>query len=134
MATVTIELTELDEIRTRERKAIDDLAKIQAELVEAKKADPRNRIAGLLTLSRTMLDVVRFAVGNLPPETIRNWPVESLRLIARDLKWLPDFNADDESLVGELMLFAREIERVEAERKNLQSAKQTDTTESRSDG
>lgn len=114
---VTISTTIWDQMRDRAKDAdreIVDLKKALAAAVES--ADVTGTITRLNRLVRETFTVVRFAVSNLPPETIRRWPSEALRMIAGMIPLLPDHTVDDDSFANELRVFAGEIELIERER------------------
>lgn len=108
MPSVTMTLEELDGLRARERAAIMRTVELEKQLVEAKQADPLERIGQLMLLCRTFMGITRFAIANLPPETIKGWPWLNLEMLVENLKHLPDFSMDDESFVSDLRAFARE--------------------------
>jgi hypothetical protein len=115
-AQVTISLDELDELRGRLRKAHEDNAALSADMRAAEIASAGDRADGLLATIRQGLVVVRFAVANLDPETIRGWPWEALHGFAGSLSALPGATDLDRELAIELRAFSRACERREIER------------------
>jgi len=102
-------LDDLKAIEARERSAYEELAKIRAELIEAKSIDPANTIKMLVPLCREMMTIIRFAVANLPPSEIRGWPFEAVHTVANRLGELPDKTSDDLTFAIELRAFANEV-------------------------
>ncbi len=68
----------------------------------------------LLKITRTSLEIVRFAVANLPPESTMHWPTAALRVISAYLPYMPDGTIDDEELSITFQSFAKECETYEA--------------------
>ncbi len=109
---------EYNEIKNREKTALDRCAELERDLVAAKRADPRVR--DLEALARDLITVMRFAVANLPPETTRNWPRTELTMIATHLQALPSYGSDDETLAIELRAFVDSC--IDADRKRAEKA------------
>jgi len=112
MASVTLTGVEYDELKNARRDAENQVADLRHQLAAAKliSGDPFI-IAALTEITRKALDVVRFAVGNLPPETVVGWPSPALREIAVRLPMLPNYSPDDAEVAGELIGFAQDCER-----------------------
>jgi hypothetical protein len=53
----------------------------------------------VLAALESALPIVQFAVGNIPPESVRGWPVASLTTLADQLKALFPDDADRQSMV-----------------------------------
>lgn len=102
----------LEAARDEAQKRCNELEKA---LVEAKlSSGESSTVRDLTTLSRSLLTIARFAVGQLPPETTQRWPWRNLRTIATLLPTLPDFNLqDDHAIKSEFEAFASEVERCE---------------------
>lgn len=113
---VTLSFEEYANIKLARETAEAEAAGLRADLVKAKNEDPSGRINQLGELARELIQVLRFAVGNLPPETTRHWPFRSLEAAAKLLPWLPDFTPDDNTLAIELKAFANEVMKYEAQR------------------
>jgi hypothetical protein len=62
---------------------------------------------------------VRFAIGNLPPETTRGWPIDKLRAIADELPKIDGATTDDNELAITIRYFADECAKAEQQRKAL---------------
>ena len=101
-------LDELHEMQGKIRQAQEKCDALEKLIVKAKSEDPSKRVQRLMALARDQLEVTRFAVANLPPETTRGWPWERLIKIAKRIEDLPDFGEDDRSLMIELVTFANE--------------------------
>lgn len=108
-APITISLAQVDELRAQVRQAYARVRELEIELADAKRTDPTKRIEGLERLARTMLSIVRFAIANLPPSEVPNWPQADVATMLALLIHLPGFNEDDEVLVNELRLFIADI-------------------------
>ena len=62
------------------------------------------------------MQVACFAIGNLPPETVKGWPYLTLRAAAQTMSTLPDFTPADAEMAIEWVSFSREVERFELPR------------------
>jgi hypothetical protein len=122
MASVTLSMEEYNELQSRERQVRQELVEIKRQLVEAKLADPTERVQRLQELSRALLGVLRFALANLPSITIPNWPTASLRAVGLNLTHLPDYSDDDSTLAVEVLAFADEADRDDRERRRAKEA------------
>ncbi len=119
-ATVEMPLEEYEQLKHARRDAEEETARMQKQLVEWKLTDEHLR--ELVEFGRAALTVARFAVENLPPETIKGWPHAALLRVSELLTKMPDASLDDRTLAIELRNFAGECARFERGRKNLQSA------------
>lgn len=117
MPQVTLTGEEFDALRNARRVAEERAAQLERELVEARKQDPNGRIEHLTKLARDMLTIVRFGIANMPPETVRGWPIDALVAVAAGLEHLPDYTADDRELALFMQHFAAEAHEIEAYRK-----------------
>lgn len=117
MPQLTLSLDEWNEQLRLRQEAEARVTKLEAELVEAKRADPAGRIWELERLAANAMPVLRFAVANLPPEAVRGWPWRALAAFASYMSWLPAFSDDDRDLANEWIAFAGEAERLEAMRR-----------------
>jgi hypothetical protein len=106
-ATVTMAYSEFQALQETRKAAEEESARLKAKLMEAKieASDPR-----LLALSRAALEVVRYAVSSLPPESNRGWPFEALMVISEQVPHMPDASPDNEELALTLKVFAKECE------------------------
>jgi hypothetical protein len=111
-ATVTIPLDEWDEEKNRRVTAENEAAALRKQLVDLKLESGDPKITKALTeLSRKLLDGVRFAIAQMPPEATKGWPAESLREAVALLPMLPDYSTDDSDLAREIKAFAAECDR-----------------------
>ncbi|MGH7178286.1 MAG: hypothetical protein ACREJC_12975 [Tepidisphaeraceae bacterium] len=117
-ATLTLTLADYESLKAQRTKAEDDLAVVTKQLAEARLEDPSGKLAPLNQFARDCLTIVRFAVANLPPETIRGWPYEELKRICQTLHVLPDFSTNDRDMALDVLGFAREAEDLELRRKS----------------
>jgi hypothetical protein len=112
-ATVTIPYSEFEEIQKARQAAEERAAKAEV-LVATTKVEKCNQ--HLLALSRAAIEIVRYAVASLPPESNRGWPFEALRSVAAELPHAPDATQDHTELAQTLSTFAIECERQERRR------------------
>lgn len=117
-ATLNMTLADYEALKAARTKAEQDLADVQRQLEEARKADPTGKLVALNAFARECLTLARFAVANLPPETIRGWPYAELMRIADTIHVLPDFSTNDRDMALDLMAFARDCEALELHRKS----------------
>lgn len=113
-ATVTIPYNEFQAIQDAKIKAELETAAIKEQLTSRK---IESSDATLLFVARAAIEVVRFAVANLPPETTKNWPTEALRKIAVRLSSMPDASPDDQELSITLFGFADECDLLDGRRR-----------------
>jgi len=120
-ATVTIAYDEFQKIKNEKAKAEETAAKLRQEVIQARieSSDPH-----LLALARAALDIVRYAVASMPPESNRGWPFESLRVVAVEVMNMPDATPDHHELSITLRNFADECEKYERRRMALAQVKQ----------
>lgn len=115
-APVTITVSQLNDLQAQVKQAQEQNVRLEQHLAEVKALDPTGRVANLQALAHAELEVVRFAIANLPPSEIPKWPYEAVDRIGKLLHALPDFNADAEVLVEELKLFVADIKEHELAR------------------
>lgn len=113
-ATVNIALSDLMQLQRAKEDAEAQIAKLQDQLREeaTKASDPI-----LLQAARAGIQVTRFAVSQLPPESTMGWPTNDLLKIAELLPQMPDATVDDGELGVTLASFARECEIFERRRR-----------------
>lgn len=116
-ATLNMTLADYEALKAARTKAEQDLADVQRQLEEARRADPTGKLTALNEFARDCLTLARFAVANLPPETIRGWPYAELMRVADTMHVLPDFSTNDRDMALDLMAFARDCEALELHRK-----------------
>lgn len=113
-ATVTIPLTEFMEVQNARAAAEQKAAELEKKLSGEKIAA---NDATTYAIARDALEVVRFAIGNLPPETTRGWPVEKVRALSENLPKLDGATQDDQEYAITMRYFADEIEKCDLQRK-----------------
>jgi hypothetical protein len=113
-ATVTIPYPEFEQIQQARREAEQEAAELRRQISSTKveASDP-----SLVMISKSMLEIVRFAVSMLPPESTKGWPTKSLREIAALMPMLPYATMDHQELARTLEVFALECERFEMRRR-----------------
>ncbi len=107
---MTIDLGEFQALQDAKTKAELALSQMQQEII-TKKIEASDAV--LYSISRAALEIVRFAVANLPPESIKGWPTMALRTIACELPAMPDTVNDDKEFALTLSVFADECDRYE---------------------
>lgn len=119
MASVTMTLDELRAIEQRVAARDLEILSLKQALAEERLTDPQDRVSQLTALARSMLEIVRFGVANMPPEQIKNWPISAIECVAAGLERLPDYSPDDGTLSRALLDFASDVREVEKERRAL---------------
>lgn len=120
-ATVTMDLSEYQTLQKQKETTEIENSKLREQIIEAKisSSDPH-----LLAFSRAALDIVRYAVASLPPESNIGWPFESLRVVAEEILRMPDAGPTHEELAFTFRTFAQECEEHERRRKLAREVKQ----------
>ena len=90
-ATVTLPITDWEEMKKKNERAVDRIAQLERELAEAKEcgADP---IVQILTKGFLgAYELVRFCIAHAHPEVVKAqpWPFEALLLFADALEHVP---------------------------------------------
>lgn len=117
MAEITMSLQEYEEIKTQRDEARHEMSELRKKLHDAEMRDPSERVPGLVRAVEAALPIIKFAVGNLAPETIRGWPYDELVAFAEELDRLPGADAAMREYALEFRNFAREAQSVEAGRR-----------------
>jgi len=101
--TVSIKYSEYERLRTGLDNASSKIAELTKQLEDARLIDPAGTIKQYNIALCAALKIVQFAVANNDPATVRGWPFEALRDIARMIKELPGIprNFDELPLVFE---------------------------------
>lgn len=107
--TVNLTLADYDAMRDRIVALEMDLKTAQMDAAQAASRGNNNG-AEIRALIDAMMDVVRFAVQNLPPEHVVGWPWGSLGYLARLYAKLPWATNEHQELSAELQTFADECE------------------------
>jgi hypothetical protein len=117
-ATLSMTLADYEALKSARTKAEQELAAALKQIADARLVDPDGTITALTAFARDCLTIARFAVANLPPETIRGWPYAELLRISETLHVLPDFSTNDRDMALDLAAFARDCEQLELHRKS----------------
>jgi hypothetical protein len=107
---VSIPYSEFQAIQEAKWKAETDLALMKQQISEQKISSSDKT---LFEVSRAAIEIVRFAVANLPPESTVRWPTTALRVVATRLPSMPDAGPDDDELMITLKRFADECDQFE---------------------
>ena len=120
-ATVTMDLGEYQQLHEAKKATEIENAQLKQQNIDAKIAssDPH-----LVAFARAALDIIRYAVASLPPESNKGWPFESLRVIADEVVNLPDAGSTHDELSLTFTTFATECEDHERRRKHERTVKQ----------
>jgi hypothetical protein len=115
-AAVTMGLDEFQSLQDARMKAELEVAKLKQQITEQKitASDPI-----LIVVARAALEVTRFAIANLPPESTVHWPTDALRSIGDNLPSMPDASHDDQEFAITMITFAEECDRFERRGKAL---------------
>jgi hypothetical protein len=113
-ATVNIPLSELMELQKAREAAELEASKLHEKLRQTATtaSDPL-----LLAMTRAGIEITRFAVAHLPPESTKGWPLDAMRTIAESLSTMPGASIDDGELAVTLTNFAKECEVFEQRRR-----------------
>jgi hypothetical protein len=112
-AKIEMTLGELQELQGAKTRAEQETADVRKLLEIAKGIDGDERVAKVTAFARHCLTIARFAIANLPPETIKRWPYEALRSLCNTIDVLPDFSTQDRDMAIDLLGFASECEKLE---------------------
>lgn len=113
-ATVTIPYAEFEAIQKERQRAEERAAAAEQKLIDVK-VEQCDQV--LLALSLASLEIVRYAVSSMPPESNRGWPYEELKKISASLPKAPFAVDDHVTLAATLGTFATECERHELRRR-----------------
>lgn len=78
MGTTTMDLSEYNAMLNRQREADEEIAKLRQQINDLKARPPSDATRPLAMLVAALKPVADFAVANLDPEFIRDWPWEAL--------------------------------------------------------
>ncbi len=123
-ASVTIQLSEFQAIQQACAEAKLEVAKLRDQLRDVKIGSSDQ---ASIDVARAALEVVRYAVSSMPPESNRNWPGAALRVIAARLPLMPDVQQDDYELASTLGYFANEVDLYEKRRQGLANNQSQET-------
>lgn len=118
-ASMTLSLADYTQLQASVAEARQEAVALRAELEEARKADPLDRVEKLTTFARDCLTIARFGVANLPPEMIKSWPYKTLRQVCENITALPDCSINDRDMAIDLLAFAKDCESHELRRQGV---------------
>jgi hypothetical protein len=101
-----MDITEWQELRNTIDALERDVAALRKRLAEARIGACGDNRRLFEALNHT-IEIVRFAIANLEPRTVRGWPHESLSAFAALLPDLPGIDRSLAESAGDLTLFAR---------------------------
>jgi hypothetical protein len=127
MAEITMSMQEYKELESQRDTAREEAAELRKKLHNAEMTDPGERIPGLVRAIEASLPIVKFAVGNLAPETVRGWPYDELVAFAEELDKLPGADTRTREYALEFRNFVREAQDVERGRRERDAAKSVET-------
>lgn len=113
---VTRTLTEYHQELAQRQAVEKELADTKAALIEARNFDPSGKVKEITEGFSHALDVVRFAVANLPAESFKGWPFKALREVAKVIQKLPNAADNERDLATEILKFAGEVVKHEIRR------------------
>jgi hypothetical protein len=113
---VTIDLTDYDKLRNERQAALEEGARLRAEIVETKLGDLDSETRKAVAVARAAIEVARYAMGNLSPEFAKHWPYDDLRKLADAMDVMPSSGINDHDLAHEMRHFARDCETWERNR------------------
>ena len=114
--TVNIPLDEWNQLQADAEKRKGELAEALRRARDAEAGSGDERARALRDIIDVALPVVQFAVGNLPPESVRGWPHVELQQLAERLRTMPGREAEHETISAEFRTFANECVRLAAYR------------------
>jgi hypothetical protein len=123
MAEVTMSLIEYQELQSQRDEARDRCAQLEKRIHEVEMTDPSDRIPPLVECVQAALPIVKFAVGNMAPETVRGWPYAELQAFAERLETMPGADTRIREYALEFRNFILEAKTVEAERVRMDEAR-----------
>lgn len=115
-AMVSMPLTQFQEMvkaqANHEARVVDLTHKLRLAEVNGSS----DAVPGLLAAIKYATEVIQFAVGNLPPESVRGWPTDALERFGIHLEKLPGGDEHVKALGHDLQLRAAEIEQFDRTR------------------
>lgn len=127
--TVNIPLDEWNQMQADARKRERELAEATRRARDAEAGTGDERVRALRDIIDLALPVIQFAVGNLPPESVRGWPHNELFQLADLLCTMPGHAPDHETISAEFRTFAHECRRLAAHRADRDAAGAQDASE-----
>ena len=108
MGQVTLSTDEYHDLINQRQTAENELAAAKKAIVAARSEDPTGRLTTLVDGFKAALEVVCFAVGNLPAESYKGWPHDALRRTADAILQMPECGSNERDLFVEFKKFAGE--------------------------
>jgi hypothetical protein len=115
MATITLDLVEWETHATKLKNLENEIARLRSEPPK-ELAILSPDTANFSDIIRAGLDIARFAVSNLDPEFVRNWPWRSLEAFATGLEHTPGLTVTELEVPLIFRRFAQECAQLERER------------------
>lgn len=115
--TLNIKLSDYDQLRNRERSMQEQIYQLEAQLTKAQLDDATGTLALTHAALLDALQIIQFAVGNLPSESVTGWPHEALVRVADAIEKLPGIGRHMREVPAEFRDFARMAAGLEAFRK-----------------
>lgn len=111
--TMSISLEQWQQVQTQLTEANLEVARLRTQLQHTALGSGQDTLVSAFDAA---LSIVQFTVGNLPPESVRNWPISSLRTLAISIKAMPGIPTPTLEIANELLRFADECDKVETVR------------------
>jgi hypothetical protein len=129
---ITLTIDDYNGLQNAKSTAENEAASLKRQLIETRlNADPAGTIRALTASQRRMLHIIRFAVGNLPPESVRGWPTDVLTQVSADILQLADATTDDAAFAAELLVFVEDCKKVDRFRAARDATKQVEIVDMR---
>lgn len=117
MGTVQLTLQEWQELVAKRQEAEERSLELQKKLDESAVCDSDGNTKHLLKALNAAREVIRFAVANYPPEAVKGWPTEELKLFADLMETAPAATQDYREMAISLREFVRDAKEIEEFRK-----------------
>lgn len=115
-ATVSVKLEDIQNLQDSVKALTAEVGSLQEQLTNAKLDAGGDATRQFHAAFLDAMEIVRFAIGNLDPLTVRGWPYQRLAMIAAALKILPGIGGDQVDTANDLGHFARKCEEWEKAR------------------
>lgn len=116
-ATITISIEDYQKLKNRAAELELELGKTRAELDQARLGPTDSDTRKLSEAFNHALEIVRFAVGNLHPLTVRGWPYLHLRALGEVSPDLPGVDPSFRDVArGDWRILTKEMEKWEKAR------------------
>lgn len=116
MGKIELSLEEYDALRAKLRTMQKQVNDAEAARDAALTQDPSGLVPSLVNGMLDAFEIIRFAVGNLDPRTVRGWPYKNLDRFANRLKDLPGAPRIPKETALEFVAFAYEARLLEEDR------------------